>query len=147
MFRIRKSFKAIFSSAIIAFAFIMIISSCKKSSSSSNSNSAFIGTYYGTLTTSGIYTSADTIVITAGSNSSSIVMNSRTAAGSVYNVNASVNDKSITMSSQQVTVPSLSETFTVTGTGNLNGSTLQLNMVFVNASLVSYNLNFTGTKQ
>jgi len=146
MFRIRKSFKAIFSSAIIAFAFIMVISSCKKSSSS-NSNSAFIGTYYGTLTTSGIYTSADTIVITAGSNSSSIVMNSRTAAGSVYNVNASVNDKSITMSSQQVTVPSLSETFTVTGTGNLNGSTLQLNMVFVNASSVSYNLNFTGTKQ
>jgi len=146
MFWIRKNFNTVFSNIVVAFAFIMLISSCKKSSSN-DSNKAFIGTYYGTLTTSGIYTSADTIVITAGSSSSSIVMNSRTGAGSVYTIDGSVNDKNITISSQQVKVPSLSETFTVTGSGNLNGSALQLNMVFVNSSSTSYNLNFTGTKQ
>lgn len=143
MLRIRNTINT---AAIIAIAFVtMLASSCKKSSSSNDAD-ALVGTYYGTLVTSGIYSSPDTIVITKSSNSS-IVMNSRTGAGSVYTVNGSVSGKNITMASQQVTVPSLSETFTVTGTGNLNGSTLQIDMVFVTSGSSSYNLSYTGTKQ
>jgi hypothetical protein len=129
----------------IAFTFTMLASSCKKSSSSDDAD-ALVGTYYGTLITSSVYSSPDTITITKSS-SSSIVMNSRTGAGSVYTVNGSVSGKNITIASQQVTVPSLSETFTVTGSGNLSGSTLALNMVFVTSGSSTYNLSFSGTKQ
>jgi len=122
----------------------MFASSCKKSSSSNDAD-ALVGTYYGTLVTQGVYTSDDTITITKSS-SSSIVMNSRTGAGSVYNVTGSVSGKNITIASQQVTVPSLSETFTVTGTGNLSGSTLALSMTFVTGGS-TYDLSYSGTKQ
>lgn len=130
---------------VIALAFIMLANSCKKSSNSNDAD-AFVGTYYGTLVTSGIHSSTDTIVITKSS-SSSIVMNSRTGAGSVYSVTGSVSGKNITIASQQVAVPSLNETFTVTGSGNLSGATLGLSMLFVSSGSSSYNLSFTGTKQ
>ena len=143
MLRIRNTINTV---AIIAIAFAstMFASSCKKSSSSNDAD-ALVGTYYGTLVTQGVYTSDDTITITKSS-SSSIVMNSRTGAGSVYNVTGSVSGKNITIASQQVTVPSLSETFTVTGTGNLSGSTLALSMTFVTGGS-TYDLSYSGTKQ
>ena len=130
---------------VLAFALIAFASSCKKSSdnnSGPDANAAFIGTYYGTLVTAGIISNTDTITIVAGGNSTSIVMNSRTGAGSVYSTTGTVSGNNITIASQQVYVPSRNETYTVTGSGTLNSPSLQIDMTFG-----STGLSFTGTKR
>ncbi|MBS1689023.1 MAG: hypothetical protein JSS96_09880 [Bacteroidetes bacterium] len=97
MLRIRKVFNITSGIIAVGFACIMLAGSCKKSSSSNDAD-ALVGTYYGTLVTSGIYSSADTVTITKSGNSS-IVINSRTGAGSVYTINGSVSNKNVTISS------------------------------------------------
>ena len=129
---------ATFSLILITIGLITL-TSCGKSSSN---NVNFNGTYYGTLIVSGVITEADTIVITSGSTSSSVVMNSKTSRGSSYTVNGTVSGNTLNVPSQQVYVASLSTTYTVTGSGSLVGSTLK-----VNESWSGNSLNFTGTRQ
>lgn len=121
---------------------ILLATSCSKSDSPSSTS--FAGTYRGTLTT-GLFSEADTIVITAGSGSS-VAMASKTGSGSTYNINGTTSGSTMTISSQSVYVANLSDTYTVSGTGTLSGSTLVINYVFVSSGGGSVNLTFTGTK-
>ncbi len=133
---------------VLAFALIAFAISCKKSSDNSgtDANKVFVGNYYGTLVTGGTYTDADTMVITA-SGSSGIVMNSKTGRGSTYSITGNVSGNSITISSQSVYVASYGYSFTVSGSGTLSGTNLQVNMTFVSPTSVSTGLVFSGTKQ
>jgi hypothetical protein len=123
---------------IIAVALVIYGSSCNKSSS--NNNADFTGTYIGTLVTP-LLTEGDTVIITAGSTSSAVVMYSKTARGSTYTINGTVSGTTLNIPSQLVYVASLNATYTTTGGGSLNGSTITINYSFSGNSLT-----FTGTK-
>jgi len=120
---------------------IMAFSACSKSGS--GSSVSFTGTYAGSLKYLA-YSETDTISIPA-SNSSAIVMNTKTGLGSSYSINGTVSGSNVTITSQTISV--LGTTYTVTGNGTLTGSTLVINYVYVNSAKVSYDWQFTGTKQ
>ena len=124
---------------IVAITLIIFASSCSKSSTS---NADFTGTYYGTLIVSGVITESDTIVITNGSTSSSIVMFSKTSRGSTYTVNGTVSGNLLNVPSQSVYVAALTTTYAVNGTGSLNGTSLSINETWSGNAL-----SFNGTKQ
>jgi len=128
-------------SLVIACVLIGFATGCSKSS-----NPNFTGTYIGKASL-GSYTEADTIIVTVGSNSSAIIMESKTGAGSTYVIDATTSGSSINIPSQSVYVNTLSTTYTTTGSGNLSGSTLNLNYLFVSPTNTSYNWSFSGTKQ
>lgn len=137
----KKSPVFIIGTVVVAIT-MATFSSCHKS----DSNTSFTGTYYGTLAT-GIISEADTITITAGNTSSDIVMNSKTDRGSTYTITGTVNGKQLNIPSQQVYVANLSATYTVTGSGSLDNSTLTINYAFESSSQSYTYLTFNGTKQ
>ena len=141
--RMKKLSASKVSLIIIAVTLIAFAPSCKKSST--NTNTIFTGNYYGTLVT-GFYSEADTIVITAGSTSSDVVLNTRTGRGSTYTIYGTVSGSTLNIASQQVTVASLGTTYTVHGSGGLKNTTLSISYVFVSPSLATTNLTFNGTR-
>jgi hypothetical protein len=139
--------------AIAAIALTTLAGACSKSSNNNNTtttttnaNAAYLGTFIGTHT-DGTGTYADTMVITAGSSSSAIVMSSRTSTGSDYVINGAVSGNAMTIASQQVYISVYSTTYTVTGTGALSGSTLTTSTTYVSPANVTTHWAFTGTKQ
>jgi len=124
---------------IATIALVTCGSSCKKSTETNSAN--FTGTYVGTLVASFV-TEGDTVVITQGSTSGSVIMNSKTARGSTYTINGTVNGNSLNIPSQQVYVASLGSTYTTIGSGSLSGNTLTISYSFSGNGLT-----FTGTKQ
>ena len=129
---------------IIGVVLIAFTTSCSKSKSDNN-NANFSGTYYGALA-SGLYSEADTIVITASS-SSAITMKTRTGQGSAYIINGTVNGSALNIASQSVVIPSLEATYTVSGTGNLTNSNLVIHYAFVSTSNATTNFTFTGIRK
>ena len=128
-------------SLVIAIGLIALATGCSKT----GNNTSFTGTYIGTLGMN-LYTEPDTIAITAGSTSTAIVMASKTGTGSNYTINATTSGSTLNIPSQSVFVPSLNTTYTVTGSGTLNGSTIKITYVFVSSSNTTYNWSFSGTK-
>lgn len=129
---------------IIGVVLIAFTTSCSKSKSDIN-NANFSGTYYGGLA-SGLYSEADTIVITASS-FSAIVMKTRTGLGSAYTINGTVNGSTLTIASQSVAIPSSEATYTVSGTGSLTNANLVIHYAFVSATNATTNLTFTGIRK
>ncbi len=126
---------------IITVSLITFGMSCKKSSDNAN----FTGTYTGTLVT-GLFSEGDTVIISAGSTSSSVVMQSKTARGSTYTIEGTVTGSSLNIPSQQVYVSSLAATYTTTGSGSINNSALVINYTFTSTGGTSTNFVFNGTK-
>ena len=124
---------------VVGIILVVFATSCSKSSTTTPS---FIGTYYGKI--GGSLGNGDTIIITAGGSSSSVVMVSRTSIGSVYTIDGTVSGTALTIPLQAYTY--YTATDTVQGSGTLSGSTLSINFIFSNASGVN-NLNFLGTRQ
>jgi hypothetical protein len=124
-------------SYFVLFAFIITVASCSKSSSPT-----FPGVYYGTIGT-GAGGNADTITITGGS-SSSVIMLSKTSIGSVYTINGIVSGTSLNIPT--ATFLYNGATDTVSGSGSLNGSTLNISYRFAATGGVN-NYTFTGYKQ
>lgn len=127
--------------AAFTLSLILFLVSCSKSSPVS-----FVGTYYGTMAYS-IYHEPDTIVITSGTNSSEIIMNSRTAAGSAYMIHGTISGSTFSIAPEIVFVSSQGASYTVTGSGSLNGNSLTINYAFRSSSLITTNWTFTGTRQ
>ena len=129
---------------IIGVVLIAFTTSCSKSKSDNNAN--FSGTFYGALA-SGLYSEADTIVIT-NSSSSAIVMKTRTGRGSTYTINGTVNGSALNIASQSVYIPSSEATYTVSGSGNLtDNSNLVIHYAFVSTANATTNLTFTGIRK
>ena len=127
---------------IIAVMLVAFGSSCKKTSD----NASFTGTYYGTLGT-GLYSEADTVIITTGTTSTSVVMVSKTSRGSIYTINGTVSGSQLNIPSQQVYIASSAATYTTSGSGTLTNSKLVINYVFTSTSGTSNSLTFTGAKK
>lgn len=145
--KMKKLFTPTVGLIIIAIVFICFANSCSKSgnNNATDANAAFIGTYYGTLVI-GSYSNVDTMAIVGGSNGSSIIMNSRTGAGSHYSINGTVSGNAVTIASQSVYVDSYDETFTVSGSGTLSSPGLQVSMKFISPGSLTTYPTFTGTK-
>ncbi|MFI5185279.1 MAG: hypothetical protein ACHQF0_00985 [Chitinophagales bacterium] len=129
-------------SLVITAIVLILFASCSKSKST---DVTFMGTYYGTMG-SGLYNESDTIAITAGI-SSAVTMISRTGIGSSYSINGAVSGASLNIPSQSVYVASLDGTYTVSGSGNLAGSALVINYVFISPTNSTTNWTFTGTRK
>ena len=121
---------------IIAAGALSTISSCSKT----NPNAAFLGIYTGNYTTS-VGSSPDTVTISAGSTSSSIVIIERVNS---ITLNATVTANSITIPSQSITIAGGSHT--TSGAGSLTNGTLTINLT-TSLTSGSFNSGFTGTKQ
>jgi hypothetical protein len=128
--------------SIIAVAVVLITfaGSCSKS----NPNATFIGTYYGTQTISGLGTSPDTLVMTAGSSSSAVIILSRGGTGGSATINGTVAGTTLTVPTQTITVNGGSAV--VSGTGALNGSAFTANWTEVQGG-ITLNVTYTGNKQ
>jgi len=137
---------------VAAIALTTLACACSKSSNNNNNNNntnpnaAYLGTFIGSHT-DGVGTYADTMVITAGSSSSAIIMSSRTSTGSDYVITGTVSGTSMAIASQPVYISVYATTYTVTGSGALSGSTLTTNTTYVSPTNVSTHWSFTGTKQ
>ena len=130
----------------IVVMLLLFAAGCSKTN---KDNSSFSGTYIGTLSV-GLYSAADTVIVTTGSSSSSIVMTSHTGQGSVYAINATTSGHSLDIPSQSLYVSTYSNNYTVTGSGNLSGSslkTLNLSYTFVSPTNSTTYLSFQGDKQ
>ena len=121
---------------IIVAGTLSTISSCSKT----NPNAIFLGTYAGNFT-SGSNSSPDTITISAGSNSSAVVLIERKNA---LTLNGTVTANSITIPTQNVTI--LGGTYPTSGTGSLTSGTLALAFT-TTINSVSVASGFSGTKQ
>ena len=132
----KKTFLNLSSLAFGIFLIAGTISSCSKT----NPNAQFLGTYTGNYTT-GAGTSPDTVVISAGSSSTAVVLLEKKNA---ITLNGTVSSNTITIPSQNITIAGGS--YPTSGTGALSTNTLSVNLTTVvsGASLTS---NFTGTKQ
>jgi len=128
----------------LAMILAMFGVSCKKNS---DDNIIFQGTYVGTLSM-GFYSEPDTISITSGSSSSSVVMNSRTGAGSTFSLNGTVSGAKLSIPEQSVYDSNLNTTYTVSGSGTLsnNNNSLLINYIYVTSSSTTYYWDFSGTK-
>ena len=135
-----KVFAAASGIIVVAVVLITFAGSCSKS----NPNAVFLGTYYGTQTISGISPSADTLVMTAGSSSSAVIILSRGGTGGPMTVNGTVAGTTLTVPSQTIIVNGGNAT--VNGTGALTGSTLTANWTQVQGGL-TFNVSYVGTKQ
>jgi hypothetical protein len=134
-----KLFSFPLAAIIIGVVLFSSVSSCSKT----NANAEFLGTYTGTRTVSSIAT-ADTLIVTAGSNSTSIVITDKAANST--GVNATVNSNAITIPNQAININGAAGT--ISGTGGLGGSALSLNYTeIVTATSTSYTGTFNGTKQ
>jgi hypothetical protein len=130
---------------VVAVMVVVFVSSCSKSTT--NPNAAFIGTYYGTETDVA-NTITDTITITAGSSSSAIALAAKTSAGTSYPFTATVSGSALTIPMQPIDYTTTSYTIvdSISGSGSLTGSTLQMNYT-IKTSGGSPNWQYTGTKQ
>lgn len=142
--RTKKLSASMLSLIITGIALIIFVISCSKSDNKNN-NANFTGTYYGALVT-GLYSEADTIVITASS-SSAVVMKTRTGRGSAYTINGTVNGSALNIASQSVVIPSSEATYTVSGTGSLTNSSLVIHYAFVSAANATTNLTFSSIRK
>jgi hypothetical protein len=128
---------------VVALTMVVFVSSCSKSSTV-NPNAVFLGTYYGNIS-AGTYNYADTIVMTAGSNSSSVIMLSKWSNGLSNTINASASGTTLSIASQTVSFGN--NTDTVSGTGALVSPVLTLNYTSLTPSGNTVNWSFTGDKQ
>src|ERR1019366_853160 len=120
-----KVFTAACGIILVAVVLITFAGSCSKS----NPNAVFIGTYYGTQTITGLSPSPDTMVMTAGSSSSAVIILSRGGAGG------------------SVTITVTGGTSVISGTGALSGSTFVANWTSAYNGAAPFNVNYTGAKQ
>src|ERR1019366_2321158 len=116
-----KVFTAACGIILVAVVLITFAGSCSKS----NPNAVFIGTYYGTQTITGLSPSPDTMVMTAGSSSSAVIILSRGGAGGSVTINATAAGNTLTVPTQTITVTG--GTSVISGTGALSGSTFVAN--------------------
>lgn len=131
-----------FSALAVAILMALFAASC--SSSTTNANAAFLGTYYGN-NVAGVTNIADTIVITSGLTSSSVILLSRTSLGASFTINGTVNGSTMTIPTQAITLYSAVDT--VSGTGSLNSNVLTINYTQKAPAGGSVNWAYTGTKQ
>lgn len=122
---------------------ILLFTSCKQSSVNSDNN--YSGIYDGTLNY-GLYSEADTITVQSGS-SNSMIMTSRTHAGSSYTFNGTFNGTTLSISEQSVFLASQNATYKISGSGTFSNSTLTINFVFVSSGNTTYNWIFRGSKK
>jgi len=137
-----KSYFSSFPLAVIIVGAMLVsaVSQCSKT----NANAEFLGTYNGTRTISGIAAAADTLLVTAGSNTNSIVITDK-ASGST-GINATVNSNTITIPNQAININGAAGT--ISGSGGLGGNSLSLNYTeIVTATSTSYTGTFSGTRQ
>ncbi len=128
-----------FAIVIICVMLVSAVSSCSKT----NANAEFLGTYTGTRTVSSI-AAADTLIVTAGSNSTSIVITDKAANST--GVNATVNSNTLTIPNQAININGAAGT--ISGSGGLGGSALSLNYTeIITATSTSYTGTFNGTRQ
>ncbi len=125
----------------VAFVMVMFASSCSKSS---NANTAYVGTYIGSSMITHIDTILDTISIAAGSSSNAVVLNAKTSAGTHYTFNGTVSGSNLLVASQSFQYGSLTDT--ITGTGTLSGSALQIDYTITEHG-TPYAWQYNGTKQ
>ena len=126
---------------VICAMLFSAVSSCSKTDA--NANAQFLGTYNGTRTISGT-AAADTLIVTAGSNSTSIVITDK--APNSTGVNATVNSNTITIPNQAININGAAGT--ISGSGGLGGSSLALTYTeVVTATSTALTGTFNGTKQ
>jgi len=127
---------------LVALTMVLFATSCSKSTT--NPNAPYIGTFIGTIGAGGV-NFGDTMNITTGSTSSSVIMLSKLSNGTSYTLNGTVNGNTMTIASQTISI--YSGTDTVTGTGALASPALNINYAFVSSATGTINWSFSGTKQ
>jgi len=102
----------------------------------------FTGTYPGILTYTNTTTDTDTVVITAGSKSSSIIVHDTHIN---ITLNATVSNSYITVPAQVAIIGGVTDT--VTGTGHISGSNLSLYFNTNSLGISAAYTQFTGNRE
>ena len=137
---IGRAFSFAFAAIIVGSLLITFVSSCKK-----DANAQFVGTYYGTRTLAGA-AAADTIIITAGSTSTSVVINEKSSGSGSPALAGTVSGNNLTIPSQAVSFAG--NAGTVTGAGTLSGSALSVTYTeVITLTNTPISGTFSGVKQ